>query len=300
LVVSDYLWAFVDMSSYDPAASVGRFITAGCLVTYLLLAVAMAHPSMVDVGRPTPDPEIRPVSAFRLVFLAGAVIIAPALLAWQARNGARPDAMPIALASTAMFLLVLARMTALTRQLHGQARVVAQQAERLQELAERDALTGLPNRRIWDVMLPAALAQAARDEVPVSVAILDLDRFKAFNDLHGHQLGDRLLKEAAAAWSDGLRGGDLLARYGGEEFVVLLPGLAGGEAAALLDRLRGLTPMGCTFSAGLATWDGSEHGEELLYRADRALYRAKAGGRNRVEWGADVIGRHRAPASYLT
>jgi diguanylate cyclase (GGDEF)-like protein len=296
LLVSDYLWAFVDMSSYDPAASVGRFITAGCLVSYLLMAMAMAHPGMADVGRPTPDPTVRPMSRFRLVFLACAVMIAPALLAWQARGSARPDALPIALASTAMFLLVLTRMTVLVRQLHGQARVVAQQAARLQELAERDALTGLPNRRIWDVMLPAALAAAARDGAPVSVAILDLDRFKAFNDEHGHQMGDRVLKEAAAAWSDGLRGGDLLARYGGEEFVVLLPGTDGGEAAGLLDRLRSLTPLGCTFSAGLATWDGTEQGEALLYRADRALYRAKAAGRDRVE-GAEMIGRHRARAT---
>jgi diguanylate cyclase (GGDEF)-like protein len=218
------------------------------------------------------------------------------LLAWQARGGARPDALPIALASTAMFLLVLTRMTVLVRQLHRQARVVAEQATRLQELAERDALTGLPNRRIWDLMLPAALAGAARDEVPVSVAILDLDRFKAFNDQHGHQMGDRALKEAAAAWSNGLRGGDLLARYGGEEFVVLLPGTDGDEAAGLLERLRGLTPLGCTFSAGLATWDGREHGEALLYRADRALYRAKAAGRDRVEC-AEMIGRHRAPST---
>jgi diguanylate cyclase (GGDEF)-like protein len=299
LLVSDYLWAFVDMSSYDPAASVGRFITAGCLVSYLLMAMAMAHPGMADVGRPTPDPTVRPMSRFRLVFLACAVIIAPALLAWQARGGARPDALPIALASTAMFLLVLTRMTVLVSQLHGQARVVAQQAVRLQELAERDALTGLPNRRIWDAMLPAALSGAARDGEPVSVAILDLDWFKAFNDEHGHQMGDRVLKEAAAAWSDGLRGGDLLARYGGEEFVVLLPGTDGGEAAALLDRLRGLTPLGCTFSAGLATWDGTEHGETLLYRADQALYRAKAAGRDRIE-RAEMVGRHRAGNADVT
>ena len=148
-------------------------------------------------------------------------------------------------------------------------------------------------------MLPAALSGAARDGEPVSVAILDLDWFKAFNDEHGHQMGDRVLKEAAAAWSDGLRGGDLLARYGGEEFVGLLPGTDGGEAAALLDRLRGLTPLGCTFSAGLATWDGTEHGETLLYRADQALYRAKAAGRDRIE-RAEMVGRHRAGNADVT
>ncbi|WP_242624776.1 GGDEF domain-containing protein [Krasilnikovia cinnamomea] len=284
-LIADHLWAFVDMTSYDPALSVGRYVSASYLLSFLLLAMAITHPGMVAVGLPTPAPVTRPMSWQRLGLLAGAVLIAPALLAWQALtgNGTVRDALPIAVASAAMFLLGLTRMTMLVRRLHRQARVMQQQAERLRELAEQDPLTGLPNRRTWDSALPAALVRAGRDGTPVSVAIIDLDHFKAFNDRHGHQMGDRLLKEAAAVWADGLRDGDLLARYGGEEFVALLPDADETEATRVLDRLRRRTPMGCTFSAGLAIWDGRESGEALLHRADRALYRAKAAGRDRVE-----------------
>jgi len=156
---------------------------------------------------------------------------------------------------------------------------------RLDQAARTDGLTGLVNRRAWDEELPRALARSRRDG-PISVAMLDLDHFKAFNDAHGHQRGDRLLKEAAAAWRESLRESDLVARYGGEEFAVLLPGAPLWEAEHVVQRLRAAMPAGQTCSAGLACWDGEEDGVELLERADAALYRAKAAGRDRVEIAA--------------
>jgi diguanylate cyclase (GGDEF)-like protein len=114
----------------------------------------------------------------------------------------------------------------------------------------------------------------------VCVALLDLDHFKAFNDRRGHQAGDRFLREAAAGWRGALREVDLLARYGGEEFGVILPGCRPDEAAEIVDRLRALTPEGETTSAGVAVWDGAEPADALVARADRALYRAKRGGRD--------------------
>jgi diguanylate cyclase (GGDEF)-like protein len=116
--------------------------------------------------------------------------------------------------------------------------------------------------------------------VPVCVALIDLDRFKAFNDQHGHQAGDRLLKAAAAAWQDRLRKTDLLVRYGGEEFAVLLPDCELQDATIIADRLLKAQPEG-TCSIGLAAWDGAETELELVARADQALYAAKEGGRNR-------------------
>jgi len=113
-------------------------------------------------------------------------------------------------------------------------------------------------------------------------AILDLDHFKKFNDTYGHPAGDTLLRGAADGWVPKLRAVDLLGRYGGEEFIVLLPASSGPEAATVIDRLRDATPSGQTFSCGVATWDGQESGEEMIARADRALYEAKAGGRNRT------------------
>jgi diguanylate cyclase (GGDEF)-like protein len=114
------------------------------------------------------------------------------------------------------------------------------------------------------------------------VAILDLDRFKLYNDTHGHQAGDRFLKQLAGAWSHGLRTGDILARYGGEEFAVALPGTNLEHAQQMLDRLREALPEDQTCSAGVCQWDGEESAEQLTARADTLLYAAKAAGRDRV------------------
>jgi len=125
-------------------------------------------------------------------------------------------------------------------------------AGRLAALARSDALTGAPNRRTWDHELSRACQASREDETPLSVAVLDLDRFKSYNDQYGHQAGDRLLREAVAAWSEALGGEGILARYGGEEFAVLLPGLALTVAMTELAtrnliagtaRLRSTTPM---------------------------------------------------------
>ncbi|AEV85072.1 biofilm maintenance protein MbaA [Actinoplanes sp. SE50] len=282
-LVGDYTWLIADRTSYDPGEVASRLVDIGFLIAYVTLGAAALHPNMVEVGQPTTAPR-RPTSAIRLVFLAAAVLIAPVLLAWQARtaSGYVPDANAIASGSAGLFLLVVIRMALLLQQVRAQNHLVERQAQRLRELAERDVLTGLPNRRAWDEALPAALNRAARDGSPVTVAILDVDHFKAFNDTYGHPAGDRLLREAAASWRANLREADLIARYGGEEFVALLPGTPLGEATITVDRLRPTTPMGCTFSAGVATWDGHESAAELVSRADRALYRAKHAGRDRV------------------
>ncbi len=150
-------------------------------------------------------------------------------------------------------------------------------------LAASDPLTGLPNRRRWDEEAARMVARAERTGEPLAIAIIDLDRFKAYNDGHGHQAGDRLLKEAAAAWRDQLRGGDLLARWGGEEFAVALPGVTAEDAAPVLERLRRATPSGETASAGAATFVAGSTLAALVEQADQALYRAKARGRDRLE-----------------
>jgi diguanylate cyclase (GGDEF)-like protein len=147
-------------------------------------------------------------------------------------------------------------------------------------LARTDALTGVANRRAWDDELPRELARAARSGTPLCVALLDLDHFKAYNDRHGHQAGDRLLKAAAAAWQGKLRRSDLLARYGGEEFAVLLPDCGLDSGMEIAERLRTAQPEG-TCSIGLAAWEGHETATQLLARADRALYAAKEGGPDR-------------------
>ncbi|MFN8112203.1 MAG: sensor domain-containing diguanylate cyclase [Solirubrobacterales bacterium] len=150
----------------------------------------------------------------------------------------------------------------------------------LSDTASRDPLTGLINRRGWDGLLAKEMAISRSRRTPLSVAIIDLDRFKDFNDIHGHRAGDRLLREAAGAWTAAIRHGDELARWGGEEFTLLLPDCGGACALDVVERLRSQTPGGETCSAGVAAWDGLETPAELFERMDEALYAAKSAGRD--------------------
>ncbi len=158
---------------------------------------------------------------------------------------------------------------------------IRHQTGKLRVLAGTDPLTGTANRRAWDDQLAVAVEQAEFDGRPMSVALIDLDDFKGFNDTYGHQAGDRLLKEVSAAWQAILRMSDVLARIGGDEFAVLLPGCSLEVAAQIAERLRSaVADANC--SIGVASWDRVETVEELLARADAALYEAKEGGRGRV------------------
>jgi diguanylate cyclase (GGDEF)-like protein len=152
----------------------------------------------------------------------------------------------------------------------------------LARLARTDALTGLPNRRAWDEELERELARARRSGEPLCAVLLDLDYFKDFNDQHGHQAGDEQLRATAALWRRSLRATDLIARYGGEEFAVLLTATSMPRAREVVEGLRRSVPRGETVSAGVAEWDRSETGVELVARADRALYEAKRAGRDRT------------------
>jgi len=157
-----------------------------------------------------------------------------------------------------------------------------QLVERFERLSFTDELTGLPNRRAWNEGLERELARAHRKDDPLCLAMIDIDGFKAFNDAHGHPAGDALLREAAEAWKGLLRLSDLLARYGGEEFGLVYPAGPLEDALAVVERLRVATPGELTSSAGLAAWQSGESAEELICRADAALYEAKRRGRNQT------------------
>jgi diguanylate cyclase (GGDEF)-like protein len=177
------------------------------------------------------------------------------------------------------------RVRSLVGLLAAEAAVAIERADllaRLEAVARTDDLTGLANRRAWDEHLPRELARAERDELPLCVAMIDLDRFKDYNDERGHQAGDRLLKQVAATWREMLRPSDLLARYGGEEFGLVLPNCPLDVGLEVVERLRTSTISGQTCSAGVAAWDADETPDELVRRADGALYAAKKAGRDQA------------------
>ena len=155
-------------------------------------------------------------------------------------------------------------------------------ADRLRAEARTDALTGLANRRHWNEQLLHELDRARRAGTTVAIAVVDLDRFKLVNDTRGHAAGDALLRDVADRFVSAVRTVDVVARVGGEEFAVALPDVAVADAVTIVERLRTSLSRGVTCSAGLAVWDGQESAETLQRRADAALYRAKAAGRDRL------------------
>jgi diguanylate cyclase (GGDEF)-like protein len=173
------------------------------------------------------------------------------------------------------------------------ANIRLREALRIQSV--RDALTGLYNRRYLEEMLDREVRRASRSEQSLGVLMIDLDHFKRFNDTHGHEAGDAVLRETGSLLAAGVRAEDFVCRYGGEEFVVILPTADAAAARARAERLRtrmreltiihrGSSLGMVTISVGVAAFP--QHGmspKDLMAAADAALYQAKRGGRDRVE-----------------
>ena len=150
-----------------------------------------------------------------------------------------------------------------------------QMQEQLEAAAHTDSLTGLANRRAFDRALEREVGRAAREGTDLSLVLLDLDDFKAYNDTFGHPAGDDLLRRTTADWGAAVRLPDLLARLGGDEFALLLPGAGAQAAATAVERLEAVTAAGTSFSAGVAAVRPGEGTSALMARADQALYRSK-------------------------
>jgi diguanylate cyclase (GGDEF)-like protein len=180
---------------------------------------------------------------------------------------------------------------------------IALENARLHRIVERqalvDGLTGIANRRQCEDSLTTETAQAERLGTPLTLVLADLDDFKAVNDVHGHAVGDDVLREFAEVLKATLRDSDLAGRWGGEEFLLLLPGADAEGGANLADRVRaGLAERSflgrngevvtVTCSFGVAQHDPGGTKRDLFAAADQALYRAKRAGKNRVETDAPV------------
>ena len=160
---------------------------------------------------------------------------------------------------------------------------------KLEEMATTDGLTGLANRRHFDDALRMAHAAQFRSGHPLSLLMIDVDKFKSYNDTYGHQGGDDILQQVGRTLRQTVRAHELVARYGGEEFAVILPGAGPQEAMGLAERLRAAIESAnwpqraVTISLGAATsTDATCDPEELVHTADAALYQSKADGRNRA------------------
>lgn len=195
--------------------------------------------------------------------------------------------------------------TQLGQQLHALEQLLVTSTERIGQLekrlaksehdATRDSLTGLANRRLFDVSVRNATTQANQDRSEFSLLMLDIDHFKQFNDRHGHPMGDNVLRLVAKVLVDQLKGRDTAARYGGEEFAIILvgTGLQGAitvgeqirrllESRPIINRVSGQRLGVVTGSCGVAAYRPGEPVGDLINRADNALYRAKRTGRNKI------------------
>ncbi|RPE79653.1 sensor domain-containing diguanylate cyclase [Vulcaniibacterium tengchongense] len=183
---------------------------------------------------------------------------------------------------------LLAEREAFARRLEASREDLQRRHDQLQHSATHDALTGLLNRTALSQLHedPGVAERLARR--PYTLMLLDIDHFKQVNDRYGHLLGDRALRAVADAVAASVRHGDFAARYGGEEFLILLPDTRLDDAAQVAERIRGhiaqaALPFPLTVSIGLAMGEpGRDWSEQVFVRADQALYRAKAAGRNRV------------------
>jgi diguanylate cyclase len=186
--------------------------------------------------------------------------------------------------------LLAVRMMALRSHMRKQQHELERTLGRIRLLATQDELTGLSNRRHMLDLLKVEQSRQQRTQQPLSVALLDLDHFKRVNDKYGHLAGDVVLMGFAEAASRGLRATDVLSRWGGEEFLLMLPNTGTDEAGQCVVRMRKdlsqvtfdeVAPgLQITFSAGLSTYQAGESLEAVIERADHAMYRAKAEGRN--------------------
>ncbi|MGY4514460.1 GGDEF domain-containing protein [Lysobacter sp. HA18] len=237
--------------------------------------------------------QIAVLTVLAVASLVAAVALRAAYPQWSTAEGV-VEPFRVDINNVLMILVVLpalsviaARLSGLRQKLRDQRSALASALEQVERLAVSDELTGLPNRRSMQALLERSIALSNRDVAPFCVAILDIDHFKAVNDELGHAAGDEVLRNVGRLGRDQLRATDVLGRWGGEEFLLVMPG-APDVGTTALERIREAVACGAcpgrrvTLSAGVATHRPGEDADALLARADRALYRAKHDGRDRV------------------
>ncbi len=237
-----------------------------------------------------------------LAVQAAVVAVVAALLGFPAAPGQASIAARMAAVPLLVFYPILVGLTA-----HRLSRRVRQQAKALAALSGTDELSGLLTQAHWKRAVRAEFHRCRRLGHGAAVMMIDVDRFKEINDRCGHPAGDEVIRAVAALVRDSVRAHDIAGRYGGDEFCVVLPGATAEAAQVVAERIRARVAAATlerrhgvrtTTSIGLAAFDAADPAPEAwIARADRALYRAKAAGRNRVERSATPEGEEAAPGA---
>jgi len=269
--------------------ALGRWIAPISIIG--IAAFAFGHSSApIDTSSGKAVSQRWPFASGSTSWISAVTLATGAIALLIANSELGPD---VAVIGAFSFALLATRQAILLRTKHAEVEELLLSSEELQRIANIDILTGLPNRAALDQRLSEEYERAFRYEQPLSILFADIDRFKTVNDTLGHAVGDRLLQEIASRLRSTARSIDFVARYGGEEFIVVAPGTWSADALILAERLRTAVEKiedpvysvlgGTTISIGIAGYP--EHAGELallLERADKALYRAKTTGRNRV------------------
>jgi diguanylate cyclase (GGDEF)-like protein len=295
LILAWMAWSFRFERSYPLWAPVLLPLRNAIVAAQISWAAAHGHVEMLMV---LPIMVIGPLFFLGLRFRAAIACVAVTSVAYVTAATCFELPQLIALRSFAFLLVGVLACIIAALHLERSARRSFLEGRLIAELAQRDALTGTKNRRALDEHLTRLWQRAIEREVPLAVLLIDIDHFKAYNDLYGHQAGDQTLRRVAQAVQRFVRGPlDILARYGGEEFAVILYDVESNRACDIADLIRGAVgemaikhggaPIAglVTISIGVAaiepTPDRTPRG--ALQLADQALYEAKVGGRNRVE-----------------
>jgi diguanylate cyclase (GGDEF)-like protein len=285
--------AWLRATPADPAQQAAVLLTAAVSSYAVLRAAFEAYRYLrSDFDLATSVATVLPI------VLIGVLLSGRAVLRWLA-PGDVPARASTQEAEFGVFLLA-ALLAQLSQNLSLAGLVIARLIAQIRRLSVSDALTGAANRRRLEEVLAAEMARRRRTGRPLSLLVLDIDHFKQINDAYGHAAGDQALAATAALMRRASRGGDLVARLGGEEFCVVLPETDLAGAATAAERLRSALEqehvlfeghrlhLRASFGVAACCGDAPESGSDLLRRADAALYRAKAAGRNRVEVAAGL------------
>jgi diguanylate cyclase (GGDEF)-like protein len=281
MLIGDVAYAVLQLTIGYQA---GNIIDVTWLAMYAFGGAASLHPSMWNISEPARAEPEGSMRLRRIVALAMASLMAPAVLAIQWLGGTKKIDYAVIVAGCAvLFLLVITR-------LHGLVALLSETLRSVEEQATHDQLTGLANRRLFHSRWQQSLGEAGG---PTALLYIDLDGFKPVNDTLGHEAGDSVLVEVAERLRRLVRAGDVVARLGGDEFAVILPWTDAATADTIAQRIVAelalpfhvdVRPVSIGASVGAVTAGPNADPEAELRRADSAMYVAKAAGRGRVEF----------------